>query len=411
MGGVANAAIVDKTGNPAENWDVPMRIALVSEIDINRKIAWSGTHRYMADALRSAGAEVEIFDPIWEFQTLTLDNVGKVIRRLGGSDPMLNRSRFIARLKAGTLQKRVKGAGFDALLAPVGSTLISEMPPGIPIIYSSDATVPLMQDYYGRFGRAGAAGSARAFASERSALQRADLLVYPTWWAANSAIVDFGIDESRILVQPFGANLSDPPARADALRPRRSGPLRLLFCGVEWERKGGDVALAALADLLASGQEAELVILGCTPPDGALSDPALARAIDVVPFLNKAIPQERQRFRDIFLDADIFILPTLAECYGLVFCEAAACGAVSFGTATGGVPEVILDGNTGRVLPPGATGGDYAKAIRDVVREDGRLQRMKHAARTDYEERLNWGVWGNAVLQRARTLGDPQSRK
>lgn len=379
-----------------------MRIALISEIRIDRKIAWSGTKRYMGEALQAAGAEVPVLDPVLEWPTLALGTVGKVIRRLGGNDPMLNRSRLFSRLKAWTLQRRLKRTDFDALFAPAGSTLISEVPPGMPIIYASDATIPLMQDYYSRFGKSSARSSARAIASERAALHRADLLVYPTWWAANSAIKDFGVDESRILVQPLGANISDPPSRDAALQPRRDGPLRLLFCAVEWERKGGDVALSALSSLLASGLAAELTILGCIPPEGALSDPALARSVTVVPFLNKAIKQEQERFRQIFLDTDIFILPTVAEAYGLVFCEAASCGAVSFATATGGIPEVIRDGETGRLLPPGSSGKEYAEAILEVVQDPENLERMRNAARLDFENRLNWGVWGKAVLERVR---------
>lgn len=375
-------------------------MALISEINIGRKSAWSGTIRYIGEALQSAGVEVHVLDPVWEWQTQLLNIFGKIMRRIGLNDPMLNRSRTLSRLKARTLQKRLASTNFDALVAPVGSTLISEFPSGIPIIYISDATLPLMQDYYSKFGQTFAQGSARAIASEQAALHRADLLIYPTWWAANSAIEDFGIDRESILVQPFGANLSDVPDRDIALQPRRMGPLRLLFCGVEWERKGGDVALSALSELLASGLEAELTILGCFPPEGALSDPDLARAVTVVPFLDKSRAEEQARFRNIFLEADIFILPTVAECYGLVFCEAAACGVVSFGTATGGVPEVIRDGQTGRTLPPGSSGKDYADAILGVINSSDGLETMREAARLDFEERLNWEVWGNAVVNR-----------
>lgn len=386
-----------------------MRLALISEINIKHKSAWSGTIHYIGESLRSAGAEVEVLDPIWEWQTQALNTIGKILRRFGANDPMFNRNRTVSRMKAKALLKRLEGgASFDALLAPVGSTLISDVPPGIPIVYISDATVPLMQDYYGKFGQSTAMSSARAIDSEKAALRRADFTIYPTWWAAESAINDLGVDPERILVQPFGANLSDPPSRDDALRSRREGPLKLLFCGVEWERKGGDVALAAVSKLLADGQDVVLTILGCVPPEGALSDPDLARAVTVVPFLNKTIPAERAQFREIFLDADIFILPTVAECYGLVFCEAAACGAVSFGTATGGVPEVIRDGETGRVLAPGSTGEDYANAIMEVLEVPDRLETMRQAARLDFETRLNWQVWGDAVLEHILAIQNTQ---
>lgn len=382
-----------------------MKIALISEIDINWKIAWSGTTRAMCKALSDAGADLDILDPIMETPTVTLSAVGKAVQKIGLSDPMMNRSRTVSRWKAAALQKRLVGTSYDALFAPVGSTLISEMPAGVPVIYSSDATLPLMEGYYGNnYGEANSAANSRAFAVEKSALNRADLLVYPTWWAAYSAMDDFGIDEDRILVQPFGANISDPPTRERALAPRKPGPLRLLFCAVEWERKGGDIALDAVRALKAAGVDIEFTILGVVPPGAALADPALSDVVTVVPFLDKKIPAERERFREIFLDADILILPTKAECYGMVFCEAAACGTISIATATGGVPEVIQDGETGYIMAPGSTGEEYAAAVLQLAQSEEHLLKMQHAARTDYETRLNWNVWGTTVLQRAEQM-------
>lgn len=359
----------------------------------------------MGEALRSVGAQVDVLDPVMETRTLTLNAFGKGVRKMGLTDPMLNRSRAIARWKAWTLQKRLKGNSYDALLAPVGSTLIAELSQDVPpIIYSSDATIPLMESYYNGYGKVHSWYNKRAKMIEKAALNRADLLVYPTWWAAYSAMDDYDIYPDRILVQPFGANISDPPTREQALAPRKPGPLRLLFCGVEWERKGGDIALDAVRALIAAGTEVELTILGVEPPVGALDDPDLARAVTVVPFLNKTIAEERARFREIFMEADILILPTQAECYGMVFCEAAACGTASFATATGGVPEVILDKETGRVLAPDSTGQDYANAILELINSEGAVQQMRSAARNDYDTRLNWQTWGKAVLERTEAV-------
>ena len=377
-----------------------LRIALATEMRIDRRTAWSGTIRYMADALRDAGADLLHLDPVWEWPTLMLGISGKLIRRLTGTDPMLNRSRTLSQFKARALLHRLRQESVDAIFAPVGSTLISEMPRGIPIIYTSDATMRLMRDYYDRYGSASATAGARAIASEAAALDRADLLIYPTQWAAQSAIENYGVTSDRIMVQPFGANMSDPPSREEALHPRRDGPVRLLFCGVEWKRKGGDIALAAVASLLDAGRVVELTILGCVPPDGALNDARLRQAVTVIPYLNKTIPAEREQFRKVFLNADILVLPTKAECFGLVFCEAAACGVVSLAPATGGIPEVICNGVTGHVLPANATGADYASVIETLCADPDWLNRMKTAARDDFEQRLNWDIWAQSVMPR-----------
>lgn len=395
--------------DPSGEAQAQFRIALATELHPDHRYAWSGTIRFMAQALQDAGAELVRFDPIWQWPTRTLTLAGKIVRRLTGVDPMFDRNQLIARLKAQTLMRQLCRQPVDALFTPVGSTLIPELPPGIPVIYASDATLVLMRQYYARYAAPDWI-SDRTVALERKALHRADLLVYPTRWAADSAINHYGVDPARILIQPFGANLSSPPSREEATIPRRDGPLRLLFCGVEWERKGGDVALQAVRHLHQAGIAATLTVLGCTPPSGSGSAELTQRGLlTVIPFLDKSIPEERARFRALFLDADVLLLPTQAECYGLVFCEAAACGTISVATATGGIPEVIQDGRTGHVLPPNSTGKAYAAVLEKVASEPSRLHQMKIAARNDFEARLNWQVWGRAVVDRitSQTKANP----
>jgi glycosyltransferase involved in cell wall biosynthesis len=358
----------------------------------------------MAQALQGAGADLVRLHPVWQWPTRTLMFGGKVARRITGVDPMLNRTEVIARLKARALMRQLRQQPADAIFAPAGSTLIPELPAGIPVIYTSDATLVLMRKYYGRYAAPDWI-SDRTIELERKALHRANLLVYPTEWAADSAINHYGVDPARVLVQPFGANLADPPSRAEAIAPRREGPLRLLFCGVEWERKGGDVALQAVNHLRQTGISATLSIVGCRPPPSAeITEMTQCGAVTVIPFLNKSVPAERARFRALFLDADVLILPTRAECYGMVFCEAAACGTISVATATGGIPEVIQDGRTGYVLPEGSTGKAYASLLAALASDPQRLAHMKTAARAYFETKLNWEVWGRAVLDRFSAL-------
>lgn len=380
-----------------------MKIGFVSELSPTRREAWSGTIGYLLDALRIAGGDVHQIGPTWEWQTVFLNRTSKVLKRITGRDPMLNRSGIVAGLKAKALLRQAREGHAEVLFAPAGSALIAKMSHEMPVAYSSDATVRLLLDYYPNYTGLHPQTIARSIALEREAMQRADLLIYPTQWAANSAIQDYGIPAERIIVQPFGANLKEPPAREMALAPRKPGPLRLLFCGVEWQRKGGDIALETLRLLLAENVEAELCILGCTPPAGTDLPPG----VEVIPFLDKNIPEQQARFREIFMQSDILILPTRAECYGLVFCEAAAFGTISLATRTGGIPEVIREGETGFSIPPEEGAQAYAAHIHDILNTPGRLEQMRRAARDDFEQRLNWDVWGKAVLPRIEALSVP----
>lgn len=310
----------DQKGDQPRGACVPPRIGFATELNPNRREAWSGTNRAMLAALEATSAGVRVLPPILEGTTVLLNRVGKVAKRFAGVNLMPNRHPRVAALKARVLAREARAAGVDVLFAPASSALIAAMPPGLPIAYASDATLRLLIGYYPGYTGLPPAVERRAVALEAAAMRQADLLVYPSRWAARSAVEDYGIDPARVMVQPFGANLPDPPPRAEALAPRPPGPLRLLFCGVDWRRKGGPVALGAVRALRERGVPAELLILGCAPPAGE----ALPPGVEVIPFLDKAVPAERVRFRRAFAEADVLLLPTEAECFGIVMCEAAA---------------------------------------------------------------------------------------
>ena len=176
---------------------------------------------------------------------------------------------------------------------------------------------------------------------ERNTIARADLVLYPSEWAAESAVRDYGADPARVHVIPWGANLEEAPDRASVLGCRKPGPCRLLFIGANWEEKGADIAIGTLAELRGRGVEAELVICGCTPPKPVTQD-----GLTIIPYLDKNDREQRKRLDQLYRDADFFLLPTRADCYGIVFCEAAAHGVPSIAPATGGVPCAIRDGET-----------------------------------------------------------------
>ena len=181
-----------------------MNIGLITEIDIRRKEAWSGTILHMVRALEQAGTRLEILGPVNERETILLKRAGKVLRRLTGEDPMLNRVRAVTRRKGRKVLDLSRSASIDVLFAPVGSTLIADLPPSdIPVVYCSDATVRLMLDYYDWYGTPSPRVRDRAIASEAAAMRRADLLTFPTQWAARSAIDDYGIDSGPRLRPAF----------------------------------------------------------------------------------------------------------------------------------------------------------------------------------------------------------------
>ena len=220
-----------------------------------------------------------------------------------------------------------------------------------------------MFDYYPRFRNLTRGARREADELERAAISRSELLIYPTNWAARSAIEDYGADPAKVHVLAYGANMTTAPTREAAIAPRQNSPCKLIFVGVDWSVKGGAIALDAYRRLRGAGVEAELTIVGCVPPD-PIEDPG----VSVIPFLDKNDPEQQRRLSELYLGADFLILPTRCECYGIVFCEASAHGLPSITTATGGVPDVVRDGTNGYALAASAGGEEFRGNSRPTRR-------------------------------------------
>ena len=228
---------------------------------------------------------------------------------------------------------------------------------------------------------------------ERRAIERADLLLYPTHWAADSAMRDYGADAGKVRVIPYGANLSEAP---DTVAPREydAATCRLLMVGVNWEIKGGAIAVETLRALQERGIPAELTIVGCTPPK-----PIDLPGLRFIEFLDKNSAEDRNTLNELYRQANFFILPSRCECYGIVFCEAAAHGLPAIASRTGGIPEVVREGENGYTLPLSEGGSAYAARIAETWANPAVYRELSVQSRQAYETRLNWDAWATEAAQ------------
>lgn len=374
--------------------------------DARNPKTWSGTPYFLSQSLENSGVFLDYIGPLDTQVIRALRGWGKLRRRFGMGGTLGNQSFIAAEIAVRKIQKNLKQRDLspEVLFSPAGSTLISRLETDIPIAYSSDATFRLILNYYPEYSNLSSSAINQADTLEREAIARADVLLYPTRWVAESAIKDYGADPEKIKVQPYGANLVRPPRREDVLKPRIAGPLHLLFVGVHWTRKGGDIALAALHSLRSRGIEAIMTVIGCTPPDG--SD---LRGVTVIPFLDKNDSLQLEKLNECYMSADFFLLPTRSECFGIVFCEASAYGLPSITTATGGVPDVVEDGVNGVCLSLEADGPSYADCIEELLNDPKAFDALRVSSRDAYENRLNWEAWGNLAASQFSRLAKSSS--
>jgi glycosyltransferase involved in cell wall biosynthesis len=242
---------------------------------------------------------------------------------------------------------------------------------------------------------------AEAIAQEREAFAGATLCVYPSERSIRSLQSDYDVPDHKLAMIPWGGNLpADPDSEAveAMILGRPNDAIHLLFLGVDWERKGGDLVLATAALLAARGRQVKLTLIGCTPA-GELPD-----YVRIIPFLDKRDPDGLNQLLAIFAETHFLFVPSRAEAYGHVFCEAAAMGVPSLACDVGGIPTIIADGENGHCLPTTASAAEFARVIERALEAPETYRGMARAARRAYEERLNWSAFARAVLARVDAL-------
>lgn len=358
------------------------------------KEAWSGLVHGIGASLAGAGLALDPFavpPPPWLPRRRL---VAAAMLRAGGPLTQPDRSERYARWAAARIQERLGGR--DDLVFACGSIVLSRLGGDAPCAFWADATFASMVGYYPGWERFGRKALRTGHALEEAALTRAALAVYASDWAAQSAIADHGADPDRVAVVPFGPNLPVSHGADDVERwiaGRAEGPCRLLFVGLDWERKGGPAAVEATRLLRRDGIEAELIVVG---PQPRLDEAALAFT-RVVGRLRKSSPPEVEQLCRLYAEASVFVLPSRAECLGVVFSEASAFGVPSVACRTGGVPTAVRDGINGTLLDPEADGRQVAAAVAAIVADRTRYAASARAAFAEHRDRLSWAVAGATV--------------
>lgn len=376
-----------------------MRIGYVSNGSIYDRSKWSGTISFLAESLARNHEIVPI--EIDETVSTSIDKLLSklTLGRIRHSHLAMAVNRFLLTRKLDAV-----GRGFDILFAPAASELVAcgALPEDVPLIYLSDATFHAVNGYYGP----AETGYNYRFRDhvEASALRRADAVIEASRWAGDDAVAHYGIDPSKVHVMPFCANLPDEFEQESERRQMKTlqphDEVRLLLVGVDWKRKGVETAISATLILneRQSGRRYSLTIVGFPQPKDWNDD-----NVHFAGRLNKAKPQELKALIRLYRESDVFILPTRAECAGIVFSEAAMFGLPTVTYATGGTTSYVDDGVTGCCLEPGSSPEAFADAVRKIV-DSGALSEYSNNARKKYERELNWPHWLDRFDAIARNL-------
>jgi D-inositol-3-phosphate glycosyltransferase len=209
---------------------------------------------------------------------------------------------------------------------------------------------------------------------EAEVVRCADLVVAATADEHDQLVRHYGADPERIVIVPQGvdATLFSPGDRAAARHELRldDGPV-LLFVGRIQPLKGADLAVETLARL-ATPRATLLVVGGPSGPEG---ESELARIRHLVEELGLEArvrfvpPQPHARLATYYRAADVCIVPSRSESFGLVALEAAACGTPVVAANVGGLRYVVDHGSTG-FLVDRRDPDDFADAVDRILSSD-----------------------------------------
>lgn len=367
----------------------PIRAALLCDGNPRDVATWSGIPLHMLAALERRFDMVLVAEAPWARWYRPL---GRVLKKLSGGRFQYTASRAFTTRAAAATVAALRRARPDVVIAVSVSPLAHALVDEFRVVNVADATVRSMLGYYASFTASTGAGAAGADAIEARLIEGALLSLYPSSWARDSAVIDYGAAPDRALEIAWGSNIEATQAVARTLP---QGPLRMLFVGAEWARKGGPLAVATAAQLTARGIDCRLDIVGNTA--AVMGEAPIPSNVIFHGFLGKGDPVQSATLDRLFAEATFFLLPTAAECFGIVFAEAATRGLPSISVATGGVTSAVRSGVTGTLLPPGSAATDFADAVAAIIGTPGRYEAMSQAALDDARDRLDWNVWAAAV--------------
>jgi D-inositol-3-phosphate glycosyltransferase len=259
---------------------------------------------------------------------------------------------------------------------------------------------------------------------EGEVVAAADRLVANTAEEARQLIELYGADPWRVETVSPGVDLSvfspSPSASVPALRRRLGLPpdaVVLAFAGRIQPLKGPDVVLRAAAELLRlcpslAGRLAVVIVGG--PSGSEVGAPGrlegLAASLGISSFVRMEAPCPQRELADWYRAADVVLVPSHSESFGLVALEAQACGTPVVAAAVGGLRTAVRDGYSG-VLVDGHDPACWARVLSGLLASPARLSELSAGAR-EHAAAFNWpataerlvGVYTGAMNEAAETV-------
>ena len=344
----------------------PFRLALVMDLALGWRTSCQNWREHFPKDLNVEPTWIVLSDdtPLW------IDRVRGIPSRLK------NRLRVALMLREG-----LKQGPFDAtfIAASAAWTLLPRYMAHHTTFLYIDSTPKQLFDFgdaYGWYPSKSPRVERWKHQKRAAAYQSARGIFSTSEWTSASAIADYGVLPQNAYVLPHSVDLTRWRSPGDALSKAGKAVCDLLFVGGDFARKGGPLLLEWAANTKASGWRLHLV----TPEPVTVNDPRVCVYNDLTP--------NDPRLRALYAQADVFVLPTLADCSSIAGIEALASGLPLVIADTGGTGEIVQAGRTGYLIPQNDPEA-LARSLETLIADPALRARMGQAARADAEQRFD----------------------
>jgi glycosyltransferase involved in cell wall biosynthesis len=205
---------------------------------------------------------------------------------------------------------------------------------------------------------------------------------------SRSIVEQYACDPGKVICAYAGANIQRP---RDASQSHPDYARKhILFVGVNWVRKGGPQLVQAFQKVLKAHPDAQLTIVGCSPE------------LDIpnCHVMGRLPPSEVGKY---YQRASVFCFPTLLEPFGIAVAEALAWKLPIVATHIGAMPELVLDGENGYLVPPGDS-EQLADRLIELLAHPDRCRDYGQKSYALSEAKYNWQHTGMIMRKAIRPL-------
>ncbi len=365
-----------------------MKLAYATTFDARDVINWSGTPFYMSNAIEQQGVSLERIGNLSRQLPpfFKAKQVWKKVTCGQRESPRFNT--IAAKHYSKQVSEQLAKMQVDAIIAPQLNP-ICYLDCKQPIVLWTDALYASLLSFYPGFSNHSASSIEQGNIITRECLARCELAIFSSDWAARTALEIYGVASDKVKVVPFGANLQSKHTLDDIramLKTRSRDTVKLLFLGKHWHRKGGDIVFKVAKALHQAGQPVELHFVGCMPP----KEIEVPSYIHCHGFISKRTPEGIEKISRLLRESHFLFVPSRAEAYGIVFCEANAFGLPCLTSYVGGISTVVKNNVNGMTFSLDAAPEVYCQYIMELMRDYARYEELALSAFNEYETRLNW---------------------